>query len=323
MRIVEKQARTDGQLVESLLRMHTDLLEPLEQALAELLRCELQVSLVSVDRRRFSESIVHASKPSCRLLLKTPGAAEGWMVDLGPCLVFPVAHRLLGGNMSLPSKPDRPFTALERRLMRCVVRPLARALDQQWSGILPGPLELAEETPGINWLEGETWVFQAVLAVSLEQYQGFITLCMPAVMIEAVAEAIGREYAPPVAAGEQEQEEQQEQQEEQQEPQEEQEEQEEQPAGSADEVRVSVHLPATRIARQDVEELQVGEIITTDLAADVPLEMQLGGIPRYQSQAGIVDGQLAVRITGLLDSDDLANEPSSDDEMLPADETAG
>jgi flagellar motor switch protein FliM len=306
MRIVEKPARTDQQLVESLLRMHADVLEPLEQALAELLRCELQVSLVSVDRRRFSESIVHASKPSCRLLLKTPGTAEGWMVDLGPCLVLPVAHRLLGGNMSLPLKPDRPFTALERRLMRCVVRPLARALDQQWSGILPGPLELAEETPGIEWLGGETWVFQAVLAVSLEQHQGFITLCMPAVMIEAVAEAIGSGNAPPVAPGEQGQEE-----------------QEEEPAGSADEVRVSVHLPATRIARQDVEELQVGEIITTDSAADVPLEMQLDGIPRYRSLAGIVDGQLAVRITGLLDSDDLANEPSSDDEMLPADETAG
>lgn len=307
MRIVEKPARTDQQLVESLLRMHADVLEPLEQALAELLRCELQVSLVSVDRRRFSESIVHASKPSCRLLLKTPGTAEGWMVDLGPCLVLPVAHRLLGGNMSLPLKPDRPFTALEQRLMRCVVRPLARALDQQWSGILPGPLELAEETPGIEWLGGETWVFQAVLAVSLEQHQGFITLCMPAVMIEAVAEAVGKGNQPCPVPGEEGQE------------------QQEEPEGAepAEEVRVSVHLPATQIDRRDVEELQVGEIITTDSAADVPLEMQLDGIPRYQSQAGIVDGQLAVRITGLLDSDDLADEPSSDDGTLPADETAG
>ena len=289
MRNVEEQTRIDKPLLESLLRMHAQLRLPLEQALAELLRCDPQVSLVSVDRRRFSESIIHASKPSCRLLLKVPGANQDWMVDLGPCLVLPIAHGLLGGDASLPLKPDRPFTGLERRLMRCVVRPLAGALDQQWQGILPGPLQLAEETPTSGWLEGEEEVFQVVLAVSLEQHQGFLTLCMPAVMIEAVAEAILSGNAPLPAAGEQGQEEQQEQ-------------QEQEPAGLADEVRVSVHLPATQIAGQDLEGLQVGEIITTDIASDVPLEMQLDGRLLYQSEAGIVDGRLAARITGLLDS---------------------
>ncbi|MFP6750739.1 MAG: FliM/FliN family flagellar motor switch protein [Pirellulaceae bacterium] len=292
---MEEQDRTDKPLLESLLRMHAQLRLPLEQALAELLHCDPQVSLVSVDRRRFSESIIHASKPSCRLLLKVPGANQDWMVDLGPCLVLPIAHGLLGGHASLPLKPDRPFTGLERRLMRCVVRPLARALDQQWQGILPGPLQLAEETPTSGWLEGEEEVFQVVLAVSLEQHQGFLTLCMPAVMIEAVAEAILSGNAPLPAPGEQGQDQQQEQQEQQ-------EEQEQEPAGLADEVRVSVHLPATQIAGQDLEGLQVGEIITTDIASDVPLEMQLDGRPLYQSEAGIVDGRLAVRITGLLDS---------------------
>ena len=137
--------------------------------------------------------------------------------------------------------------------------------------------------------EGEEEVFQVVLAVSLEQHQGFLTLCMPAVMIEAVAEAILSGNAPLPAAGEQGQEEQQEQ-------------QEQEPAGLADEVRVSVHLPATQIAGQDLEGLQLGEIITTDIASDVPLEMQLDGRLLYQSEAGIVDGRLAARITGLLDS---------------------
>ncbi len=286
MRNVEEQDRTDRPVLESLLRMHAQLRLPLEQALAELLHCAPQVSLASVDRRRFSESIIHASKPSCRLLLKVPGVNQGWMVDLGPCLVLPIAHSLLGGHASLPLKPDRPFTVLERRLMRCVVRPLARALDQQWQGILPGPLQLAEETPASGWLEGEEEVFQVVLAVSLEQHQGFLTLCMPALMIDEMAGAILSGNAPLAAPGEQEQEEQQEQ----------------QPAGLADEVRVSVHLPATQIAGQDLEGLQVGEIITTDIASDVPLEMQLDGRSLYQSEAGIVDGRLAVRITGLLDS---------------------
>jgi len=163
---MEEQDRTERPLLESLLRMHDQLRLPLERALAELLHCDPQVSLASVDRRRFSESLIHASKPSCRLRLEVPGAHQGWMVDLGPCLVLPIAHRLLGGHASLPLKPDRPFTELERRLMRCVVRPLAVALDQQWQGVLPGPLHLAEETPTSGWLEGEEEVFQVVLAVS-------------------------------------------------------------------------------------------------------------------------------------------------------------
>ncbi|MDP7205382.1 MAG: FliM/FliN family flagellar motor switch protein [Pirellulaceae bacterium] len=292
---MEEQDRTERPLLESLLRMHDQLRLPLEQALAELLHCDLQVSLSSVDRRRFSESLIHASKPSCRLRLNVPGAHQGWMVDLGPCLVLPIAHRLLGGHTSLLLKPDRPFTELERRLMRCVVRPLAGALDQQWQGILPGPLQLAEETPSSGWLDGEEEIFQVVLAVFLEQHQGFLTLCMPARMIEEMAGAILSEDKPCPSPGKHGQEE----------------------AAAADDVRVSVHLPATEIAVQDLEGLQVGEIITTDIASDVPVEMQLDGRPLYQSEAGIVDGRLAVRITGLLDSDD----PAHEDGMMPADET--
>jgi flagellar motor switch protein FliM len=126
-------------------------------------------------------------------------------------------------------------------------------------------------------------------------------------MIEAVAEAVGKGNQLFPVPGEEGQERQEEQ----------------EGAGPAEEVQVSVHLPATRIDRRDVEELQVGEIITTDIGSDAPLRMQLDGIPRYQSQAGIVDGQLAVRITGFLDSDDLADETANEDETMPADETAG
>ena len=277
---MEEQDRTERLLLESLLRMHDQLRLPLERALAELLHCDPQVSLASVDRRRFSESLIHASKPSCRLRLEVPGAHQGWMVDLGPCLVLPIAHRLLGGHASLPLKPDRPFTELERRLMRCVVRPLAVALDQQWQGVLPAPLHLAEETPTSGWLEGEEEVFQVVLAVSLEQHQGFLTLCMPARMIDEMAGAIVSEDKPCPSPGTHDQGE----------------------AAAADHVCLSVHLPATEIAAQDLKGLQVGEIITTDIASDVPLEMQLDGRSLYQSEAGIVDGRLAVRITGLLDS---------------------
>ena len=283
MRIVEKPEKSDGQLIESLVRMHTEILQPLELVLAELLRCPFRLSLLSIDRRRFSDSIVHASTPCCSMQLKLPGTTESWMVDMGPCLVLPVAHRLLGGNTSIQLKPDRSFTPLERRLMRCIVRPLASLLQQQWAAILPGPLEMVEETAASRWLAAEDEVYQVVFSLSLQQHQGLMTLCMPSTMLDAVADAVVN-WKPPAEASPQQQSE-----------------QESEVAISPGEVQLSVHLPTVEIGHQEIEQLLVGEILHTGIAADGPLELHLDGISQYQSEAGQVDGKLAVRITGPAD----------------------
>ena len=303
MRIVEKPEKSDGQLVESLVRMHTEILQPLELVLAELLRCPLRLSLLSIDRRRFSDSIVHASTPCCSMQLKLPGTTESWMVDMGPCLVLPVAHRLLGGNTSIQLKPDRSFTPLERRLMRCIVRPLASLLQQQWAAILPGPLEMVEETAASRWLAAEDEVYQVVFSLSLQQHQGLMTLCMPSTMLDAVADAVVNWKPPAEASPEQ------------------QSEQESELARSPDEVQLSVHLPTVEIGHQEIEQLLVGEILHTGIAADGPLELHLDGIPQYQSEAGQVDGKLAVRITGPADPG-LANDEMSENEAPPSVEKA-
>ena len=297
MRIVGKPANSDGQLVESLVRMHVELLQPLEQQLTELLRHPLRVSLLSIDRRCFSESIVHASSPCCSMVLQQPGTADSWMVDIGPCLVLPIAHCLLGGNASLPLKPDRPFTPLERRLMRCIVRPLARILQQQWSGILSAPLELAGETAASRWFSGEEEVYQVVFSLSLEQHQGFMTLCMPAAMVESVADAVANwNSTAVVTTGEE----------------------ETLPEG----VQLSVHLPPSTIGQQDVEQLRVGEIVSTEIGVDQPLEMHVDGSPRFQAEAGQLDGQLTVRITGPLDPVAGNHVPGADGQST-ADQAAG
>ena len=206
------------------------------------------------------------------------------MVDMGPCLVLPVAHRLLGGNTSIQLKPDRSFTSLERRLMRCIVRPLVSVLQQQWAAILPGPLEMVEETTASRWLAAEDEVYQVVFSLSLQQHQGLMTLCMPSTMLDTVADAVVN-WKPPAEASPEQQGEQQ-----------------SEVAISPDEVQLSVHLPTVEIGHQEIEQLLVGEILHTGIAADGPLELHLDGIPRYQSEAGQVDGMLAVKITGTLAS---------------------
>ena len=296
---MEKSDKSDGQLVESLVRMHTEILQPLEQVLAELLRCPLHVSLLSIDQRCFSESIVHASSPCCSMLLKLPGKTGSWMVDVGPCLVLPVAHRLLGGNASIQLKPDRPFTPLERRLMRCIVRPLAGLLEQQWSAILSGPLELVEQTAASRWLAAEEEVYQVVFSLTIQQHQGLMTLCMPSKMLDSVADAVANWDLPATVSTEQKSE----------------------VAMASDEVQVSVHLPPVEIGRQDIEQLMVGDILSTGIEADGPLEMHIDGIPRYHAEAGQVDGQLAMRITGSFDhgvpEDELrkSEDQSTDDQL--------
>jgi flagellar motor switch protein FliM len=278
MKIVENMAQDEVQLVESLVRMHAGLVQPFEQELAGLLRSDLQVTLVSVDRRCFAESIVQASDPSCCMLLEIPGTDDSWLVDIGPCLVLPLVHRLLGGDDSQQPKPSCPFTPLQQRLMRCIVGPLATLLDRQWSAVLSEPLKLGGKADASHWLDREDQVFQLVLGLSFDQYQGFITLCLPAKMVESAAEAIAGRGSQAAEAGDDDAE----------------------LETSVDEVELSVHLPPTEIAIQDLENLQVGEIIATGISSDDPLEVHLDAVPRYQAKAGTLDGQLAVRITGPL-----------------------
>ena len=57
-----------------------------------------------------------------------------------------------------------------------------------------------------------------------------------------------------------------------------------------------MHQRGTQAAQQ----MQIATTKKVSISSDDPLEVHLDAVPRYQAEAGTLDGQLAVRITGPL-----------------------
>lgn len=266
----------DDPLLEGLQDICESILPSWREQLSELLRADVEMSLHVAQQCRLGDTLASLSDPACAMEIRGPG--ESWLVDIGPCLVMPLAHRLLGGGATDQIKPYRAFTEIERRLMRCVVRPLIQSLSPCGSPLADGPLELGEETTAPGWADWETDVIQLAFLVRLDEAEGYITLCLPAGTVRQKTEQICRWQT----ASHPDQD-------------------EECAAGIPEgDVVLSLNIPLPELDDQHFEDLEVGEILATGVPVDTPLELHLQGVPVFEATAGESEGNLAAQLTGKL-----------------------
>lgn len=269
---MNQPSQLDEPVLDGLQRISESIVAAWQNQLAQLLQTDVTISLHVVQPCRLGDSMASLSDPACAMeVIETSG---NWLVDVGPCLVMPIAHRLLGGGASSQLKPNRPFTKIERQLMRCVTRPLVELLDPCWSTILTGNLQLGQETSAPVWADWEAEVVQLAFLIQLDQHQGYVTLCLPAQTVCQHALQLASWQAASELASEHE---------------------DLLPTGD---VSLSLNLPLAQISSENLDDLEVGEVVSTGVAVGSPLELHIQGIPMFQAEAGAMEDNLAARLTG-------------------------
>ena len=113
--------------------LHRKFARQAAEALSVLVRSKVEVTLLGVAQRSFSEFIHSLPNPTSLHLVYCQPRGLSMVLEIGPGMVFAALERLLGSKGDEGLQPVRPFTRLEQVLADMVAERLLEALRETWS----------------------------------------------------------------------------------------------------------------------------------------------------------------------------------------------
>ena len=251
--------------------------------LSTLLRRTVRVELAAVTQVTYREFAARLPNPTCFNLLSAAPLEGRWMLEISPAILYPAIDCMLGGGREPAPIAARPLTDIELRLAGRVTSLLLRQLQAAWRPVVelelslesvassPDASAIVKSPDAIVWMRFE---------IELAGARGLLNLGIPTQSLKGIAGKLtgqpggtGKTSAPaaPSAA-----------------------------AGSLGTEGATVELVAclaqSKIARGDVLDLSVGDVITTDQPLDAPIAVLQDGVLRFRARTGALEGHKALEI---------------------------
>ena len=206
-------------------------------------------------------------------------AGAAW-VEIAPQVAFPMVCRLLGGAETDRFFPDRPLTAIERRVLGGVASLAGQSLGRSWP-VSPGPR--------FRWAGGEgppcdrtalapdAPVIVLRFTLDMHPRTGAMRIAIPQSLLPAAAPAPGERTGQEANRAE--------------------------PARqrSVAPLELSVTVEQGAISPEELAQLSRGDIVVTDADAQGEVIVRIAGIPKFAARLGVADGRRAVKIIRKLD----------------------
>jgi len=247
--------------------------ERLAAAAGRLLHAPFHARVAGVASQTVGEFLSGVRAPTCcdGLRLGPPrredgagGAPPTGWIDLDREFAFVCIDRILGGSMDQAYLPDRPLTAIERRLLRRVLVLSAESLSAARTDESGEQFELAEGW-GCRPLEAPAQDEPAVTVrfeVALSAQVGLMRLCLPV--------PAWKGFRPPRRPA---------------------------AATNAGPMELSVNLPEIHVPADELADLAPGDLIATDTPVDGEVVVRVAGIPKFAARLGASGHRRAVTLT--------------------------
>lgn len=283
-----RPARVSRDRLRTLEAMYERLVRSLEGWLVARLRDSIDLRLQSVEQISYAEFLLSLNTPSASFLVRIQDAGnQQGVVDFNPSLGYFLVDRLFGGG-GVPTILDRPLTPIERLALDTVADRVVTDLMEVWWDHAQLQLAVAgfESIPEImQAVEREVPVLVATVNAKFAGGTGVLSICLPLNVVEQFFVRSGdRKLSDPVGTETERQR------------------TREQAEGALRLTTVTAvaRLPEFRIPMRDLLRLGSGKMITTGIPTDTPLELLIGGQPRFRVQAGRVKHLRAVSVVEVL-----------------------
>ncbi|GAA4440654.1 flagellar motor switch protein FliM [Bremerella cremea] len=279
----KRPERVGKDQMRALQSMHEGFSRNFGAALSALLRSIVEVKLTSVDQLTYSEFVFSLENPSCFNLLTADPLEGNLILDINPSILYPIIDRLLGGGKESTPATRRPLTEIELTLVSRISDLFLVELKDAWENVLPLDLKVVrvESNPQLVQIVPPN---EVVVLVSFElaigDVRGMINLCIPFNSIERISNkltanswfAYGSTEATPQSKA---------------------------AIGihlDQAPVNLDVVLAETTITMEELLDLRVGDVITTEKDSRTALQVNVNGTPTFQAFAGAFKGRKAIQI---------------------------
>jgi flagellar motor switch protein FliM len=253
-------------------------------ALSGYLRTIIEVSVAHIEQLTYSEFIHSLPNPTCFNLLKAEQLDGQLCLEISPLIIYPVIDRLLGGSNADLFIPQRPLTQIEQRLVQRITDRATHHLSEAWSNLTPVTFSVHdfESNPQLVQIVPPN---ETVVVVGFElkmgNRAGTMSLCIPYNVIEPIMGVLAAQnwFSYQRKGG-----------------------QEDHAKKltrnvSNAPIEMRAFLARTTMKLNDLLNLQVGDIITTDKAVAADAFVQVEGRNKFFAQVGQMRGNRSIRVT--------------------------
>jgi flagellar motor switch protein FliM len=289
-RISKNQVRT-------LQTVHESFAEVFGYFLVSKLQTVVSITVTSVDQLFYSEFILSVSNPSCLYVFEIDGTDGNGIMEISPQLALTIIERLLGGSADQQPKP-RTITAIEQAVIKNIVEHGLTDLRNAWRSIAELNFKyerLEMEADFVQVAPSSEIVVVVSFDVNIGVHTYLMNLCFPTFALEEVLARLNRQQVTTSAT-------------------------KQSPARMRENMELlrqqisTTYLPIiaelgkAAITVRELLELQVGDVIKMKKKVNQEIEVIIAGKRKLAARPGSVDGKKSVRITKVLNEDELVDD---------------
>lgn len=264
--------------------LHERFARSLSAMLTGLMRTAVEVSVSNVRQLNYSEFIAGLPNPTTLAVISASALPGRLLLESGREIAFLLIDRMLGGAQKQVPVPDRALTEIEQRLFKRLVGQSLPLLEETWSNLLKTTFSVGEISTNpqlVQIVAPHETIVLVTFDITLDANSGSMGLVLPCSAIEPVMAQLATQNW--FAAG---------------------------PrvfdetqavrmtrALSGAALDMVADLAETSITVRELMDLQVGDVIKTDLPVDGEITLCVEGHAKFKGQPGRVRRNKAVHIT--------------------------
>lgn len=251
--------------------------------LSGMLRMRVVSKVMAVDQVTYDEFVRSIPNPTIVSMFTFPPLSGKGILEMNPAVGFSIIDRLFGGP-GVGMAQGRDLTEIENTILERVTERMLFLFKDAWANILEAEavFDSLETNPQFVQLVSPTeMVIVVTVNVTVGETEGFINLCLPCLMLEAVSVKLTSKFLFSVSA-----------------------------SSSTDDYRqhlqhvienaripLSVIVGRNSISLGEMLELQMGDVIPLVQKKEEDASIFVGKTLKYFGKLGLVGNRLAVQIT--------------------------
>jgi len=257
----------------------------LQALFSSRLRTSVDVTLGSVEQATFAEFIFSLATPSAAYVYELGDKVGGQgVLDLGTDFSYYLVDRLFGGPGEAHDL-QRPLTQLERTVVRGVSDKVWAIVQEAWADhltFLPAFAGFESAPDALQIANREDNVLVSNIEVRAGAFAGLITMCIPLLSLESFLQEKPTRHFHSVRMSPAERDAARHTIED---------------ALRASRLEVTARFPLFQLQARDVSRLEVGQVIHTGHAYDVPVELHVRGLRRFLGTLGQSRHYVGLRVS--------------------------
>ncbi|BBB93176.1 MAG TPA: flagellar motor switch protein FliM [Methylomusa anaerophila] len=277
--------------IRTIYMLHENFARLINTYLSAHLRTIVHVDVASVDQLTYEEFIRSLPNPSVISIFQMRPLKGNAILEINPNIILALIDRLFGGPGLSPAKP-RPLTDIEEVIVRRVINKALESMQEAWKQVfvIEPRLDAIETNPQFTQIvPPNDMVVLVTLQAKIGQAEGFISICIPYLMLEPimskltttfwVASSMAKQSSPEMMSVLQ---------------------------RKLEKTRIPaiVELGQVSITVQELLNLAVGDVLQLNSRTNDDLSVIIGTREKFKCKPGVSGNRTAVQITQIISQGD-------------------